>query len=262
MEQKKMAVDTGFAPGSTAFLRTKRLLICLALLMAAVQPLFANLQFSPMIAVFVPSLKQNAQTFSMKNTGSEEMAVRVRIMTRTIDENGEETRADPGDLFTIYPSQAILKGGEERLVRVTWKGGTVNDRERAFRIIAEQLPVDFSGSGGEGLSVSLTMQFKYEGSLYVSPRKAEPKISAGIVWQEGKPFLVLENTGTGHLVILEPQVFIRDPSGTAYEIPASELQAISGRNILAGGRRVLSISVPSEFVPDKKISVSFSSKEE
>jgi fimbrial chaperone protein len=65
-----------------------------------------------MIAVFVPSLKQNAQTFTIKNAGKEEMAVRIRIMTRSIDEKGEEVRADAGDLFTVYPSQAILKGGK------------------------------------------------------------------------------------------------------------------------------------------------------
>jgi fimbrial chaperone protein len=145
---------------------------------------------------------------------------------------------------------------------VTWKGGAVNDRERAFRIIAEQLPVDFSGSGGEGISVSLSMQFKYEGSLYVSPRKAEPKVAAGIAWNGGKPYLVLENTGTGHLVMLEPSVVIRDSGGVDFALSTSDLEPIAGRNILAGGRRVLPVSLPSDFTPDKKLTVTFSSKRE
>ncbi len=237
------------SPGRGLPARLPRIAALASIFISLSSPAWAMLQFSPMEATIQPSSGQNVQVFTITNAGKKDIAVRVRITTRSIDEAGQESRAEATGLFSIYPSQAILKPGEERSVRVTWKGGTSISTEQAFRIIAEQLPVDMRTGGEVGYSAAIKIQFRYEGALYVAPRSSAPRVKASLrAIPDGGAELVLQNEGNKHIVILEPSLVLRGADGFEHAVSAAELEPIRGRNILAGSTRVLPLALPPEVV--------------
>ena len=104
----------------------------------------------------------------------------VTIVRREVDIAGkEEMKASPEieNLFQIYPSQLVLGGKEKRTVRVTWIGDPKLKLEQAFRIIAEELPINLDEPGKvyQKAVGRVTLTSRYIGSLYVGPPGAAPR---------------------------------------------------------------------------------------
>ena len=125
--------------------------------------------FAPISQEFSAEGKNSSRLFTITNDSlTERIAVKVSVFTRIMDEWGNETlEPAPGD-FLIYPAQSLLNPGDSRSVRIKWKGGTVGSREKAYRIIAEQLPVDFTEEDLRDDGAGIRFTFRYEGSLYVA----------------------------------------------------------------------------------------------
>src|SRR3990167_5344215 len=62
------------------------------------------LSLIPISQDFKPSGKDAIQTFRLENETNEPVAVVVKIMTREVSVDGEETNAETKD-FTVFPSQ-------------------------------------------------------------------------------------------------------------------------------------------------------------
>jgi fimbrial chaperone protein len=98
-------------------------------------------RFSPFRAKFEPSGAKANNTFLIENNSSEPASVQIRITTREVDINGVEQNQDNEKNFRIYPAQMVLKPHSKRSVRVQWVGDSKLKEEKAYRIIAEQLPI-------------------------------------------------------------------------------------------------------------------------
>ena len=146
-------------------------------LLLLIQGGLAAFTFSPISQEFTEGGKNSSHVFTITNDSpSERIAVKVSIFKRLVNEEGRESLEPcPGD-FLIYPVQSILNPGDSRSVRIKWQGGTVGKREKAYRIIAEQLPVDFREDELHSDGAGIRFTFRYEGSLYVLSPGAEPDI--------------------------------------------------------------------------------------
>ena len=58
--------------------------------------------------------------------------------------DGIETNQDANDDFIVYPPQLIVPPGTQQVIRVTWIGEPEPPIELAYRLIAEQLPINLS----------------------------------------------------------------------------------------------------------------------
>lgn len=211
--------------------------------------------FEPITQEYSPNGPASSHVFRVTNTTSERIAVRISIRPRRFELDGTEIQGKESDEFIVFPRQMLLEPGERASVRVRWSGPESIDSERAYRIIAEQLPVDLGDAPPlEGGGIRLT--YRYEGSLYVVPPGATADLIVDSVSPEragGRELLRvrLTNRGTRHTLLSAIRLAIAaTPNGQpAIVLGPSELPGMAGENMLAATTREFVIPVP-EGLPD------------
>jgi len=213
----------------------------IAIFMAVGAAYLGALSLEPLSQVYTTSVSGRVHTFRVINTQSDPISVRLRMTTRDQLSNGQELREDASDQWVIFPRQLILQPGATQSVRVQYTGTDTLTAEAAYRIIAEQLPIDFSdGQRHSGISVL----FRYEGSVYVRPEGVHSEIVLAeaerrVINNEFQGvFLRFENRGTTHGIMndLVVRLTLSDASGATIdeiELDESALSILGGSNILA-----------------------------
>jgi fimbrial chaperone protein len=189
-----------------------------------------------------------SQVFRVVNEGEETVAIQLSTWRRSLDRDGVETRADAEEEFSIFPPQIVLGPKETRSVRVQWLGSAVPPQELAYRLVAEQLPVNLDKTAQRGARMRLLI--KYEGALYVVPAGAKPDVRLLAARQvranDGKRALelVFANRGTKHALLQEMAIDLADAAGKRVQLDLDSLEGIAGENLLAGSERRFLVSWP------------------
>ncbi len=203
------------------------------------------LELTPIEMTLEPEGRRSQGTFQVVNTQAHTVAVQVRIYSRLQDLDGNETRVLSND-FSFFPPQLRLEPKQARALKVTWRGAKSFDTEKAYRMIVEQLPVDFKKKQ-QRAEPGLNLQFlmKFVASVYVAPPLARPQIrvaSSAVTTTTGGAFtleVVLHNEGRRHLVLRNARLTEKGPLGTSQklDLPDSTFAALQGQNLLAGQKR-------------------------
>ncbi len=220
--------------------------ISILLLIAAVLALTADdagaLRFSPFRVKFEPSGAESNQLFQVENNTAVPTAVQIRIADRQIDVDGGETMRDNEKDFAIYPAQMILPPQSTRSVRVQWVGDPNLKEERAYRIVAEQLPVNLSKEKPKSSSVRVLVS--YHGALFVTPPGLSQNVTLDFFGITQEPEqrrmleLVLHNRGTQHALLRDLKLSIKDDRGNVVVLAdETTLKGMTGETILAKQRR-------------------------
>lgn len=238
-------------------MRAKRLYS--AILIFMIVPIMSwGLSLEPLIQTFDPtSAAGRIQTFRVFNNTPEPIAVVIHMTTRSVDQVGRETRDDAGEDFVVFPSRVTLQPGSFQAIRVQYTGTGGLDVEKAYRIIAEQIPVDFSSeeqqSGG-----AINMLFRYIGAVYITPPNTEQNVvlaEASRVSNEGGELgflLRFENRGTRHAILgnLTVTLTLSDTDGAPLDTISygpKDVPVLGGKNILAGNALQQTISLPESW---------------
>jgi len=229
---------------------TKKFFVAAALLMFAVVQA-AAFQFSPISQNFAASGQDTNKTFRASNNTEKPIAVQVEVQHRELDIDGNETLRDASNLFTVFPKQSVIQPGSYQTIYVRWNGPRQVSEEQEFRIIARQLPVDFSE---DTETVNINILFVYKGTIYVRPESPDYNViidSVRQVTKNGESYieLILENTGNSHTFLQEPQLLLRTTgtAGTAASsvtLAGDKLDVLKGENIFAGQKRRFLIPWP------------------
>ena len=200
----------------------------------------AAFQLIPIVMEFAPSGRAATQSFGIFNDGDEPVAVEVSMVVREVGLDGAETLPPAADEFLVYPNQALIPPRQVQLIQVRWQGDPDPDRELAFRIIAEQLPVvlDEVVAGGGRIDILL----RFEGAVYVTPLGAAPSLAveeaARIETDTGPRLAVtIVNRGSAHGLLEGATLLVRESGGDPVELHGEELGKLQGANVLAGNRR-------------------------
>lgn len=217
-------------------------------------PVFAAFDLTPIIATVTPGGPGATTSFTLSNADDTKTPVQITIVKREPDESGNEKHeetADIGEMFQIFPSQLILNPKEQRTVRVTYVGDPKIKRELAFRVIAEEFPINVTDDQKvkKKAVASIAIATKYVGSLYVTPTGSKPDLSIEATMNTataGKKELVLvmENKGTEH-IILKNAKYKAVTAKKDYDLPKETVEAIGPQNILAGRVRKIVVPWPS-----------------
>src|SRR5712691_4500356 len=199
-------------------------------------------RFSPFRAKFEPSGSESNQLFQVENNTAVPATVQIRIAERRIDVDGGETMRDNEKDFAIYPAQMILPPQSTRSVRVQWIGDPNLKEERAYRIIAEQLPVNLSKETPKSSSVKILVS--YHGALFVTPPGLSQNVTLDFFGITQEPDqkrmleLVLHNRGTQHALLRDLKLTIKDDRGNVVTLAdEAALKGMTGESILAEQRR-------------------------
>lgn len=217
----------------------------------------AALSLIPIAQDFEPSGRGATQTFRLENDTDKEIAVAVRVTTREIAIDGQETNEETDD-FLVFPRNALIGPRQSQTVRVQWRGPSAPAKELAYRIIAEQLPIK---ADPDPNARAIQIVVRYVGSLYVGPSDMRPDLRVDSVRAAtdigGRQMLelVLQNHGRAHTLIDQPRLRV-SAGGTTHTLDAAALDALQGENVLAGSRRRFLIPWPSDL-PFEKPSAEF-----
>ncbi len=206
-------------------------------------------RFSPFRAKFEPSGAGANQLFIVENNTNTRASVQIRITTREVDVDGGEKNTDVEKDFTIYPAQMVLEPRAKRSVRVQWVGDPKLKEEKAYRIIAEQLPVNLDKEKPKNSSVKFLVS--YRGALFVTPKGLAQNVTldfSGTTQDAtGKKMLeiVLHNRGTQHALLRNLKLDIKDDKGNTVNLAGeNQLKGVTGEGILAKHRRRFMIPRP------------------
>jgi fimbrial chaperone protein len=212
-------------------------------------------RLEPMVLSLPLTKPQASGTFAVENNTKQKIAVEFRVKKRLIDENGKEDRPDATG-FLVFPEQMALAPGEKRNVRVTWTGETLPAQEEAYRLIATQLPVDFSPNAATQ-GAQLKFLLEYVASLYLVPPQAKPKMKVvkQAVSKGGMLEVLVANEGTAHFLLDRMEIGFRSGKKEGKPDP-KVLQELRTENLLPGNRRWLRMPLPKGF-SDPQVSVVF-----
>lgn len=201
----------------------------------------------PITREFRPSGAESSQVFQLYNPEDRAVAIELSVLTREQQSDGSETREPADDLFTIFPARVVLEPEERRSVRVRWQGSEELEQEQAYRLLAEQLPVDFDQNGAESETEGgvINIMFRYLAAIYITPPGVEPDIRAEVDRQEnGRVWVAVRNRGDAHRILEDLSLTLELSDGSTEEYPPEALEDLAGHNLLAGSSRIYPLQLP------------------
>ncbi|MFQ3619718.1 MAG: fimbria/pilus periplasmic chaperone [Spirochaetales bacterium] len=210
----------------------------------------SSFSLEPITADLSPVGPQSVQTFRLTNPSNEPIALRIQVFTRDLNEEGREINQPADTLFTVYPSRVLLNPRAIQLVRVQWRGDPNPSRELAFRVVVEQLPVEFGESRSRGGAIRILT--RYVGALYIVPDQAKPEIQINLQGigtnKEGRKgvSLLVKNVGTAHTLLNDLKIELSLGSKTL-QFQEDALPGLAGENLLAGSQKPYFLPFPEEL---------------
>ncbi len=189
----------------------------------------------PMSAVVTPAGDGRVATFRVSNDGAERIALRFRVVSRSLSATGAEENADAPADFAVYPARTVVESGQTVSVKIQWRGPATLDGERCYRFIAEEIPIDSGKKSASGLRVL----FRYIASVYASGPTFAPSLVARVepavdAKKNGVLAVEIANGGTRHVIAGNLEIDLTYPDGFVYTIRSDELPQLSGVNYLPG----------------------------
>ena len=205
----------------------------------------------PISATLAPKGYGAATSFRVENESSNRIAFQITMITRDMDEQGGESHQSASNLFTVFPPQGVIASGQRQNIRVVWKGPTDPTNELAYRIVAEELPVNFEA---ETKDSHIKLLVRYMGTVYVRPKNARPRLQTiGLVKAADNSAstnlyeLTLANAGGAHQGLMNCVLAVTNSTGQGTVIKAARLDTVEGQNILALHRRRFLVTLPTDL---------------
>ena len=217
-------------------------------------------KFSPMSATINYKAQENTTLFYLENDSELPIAIQVSIATRDMDIRGAEKNTVVKDIFSFYPAQIIIPANEKRSVKVSYMGKEKPQKELAYRLIAEQLPIELEKSKKNKKSIKVLL--RYVAALYVSDEDFKSDVVVKKLSLDEKSIVLnLENKGMKHQVLSDLNLkFVNEKSDKETFFTAEELKGFSGENILANTERQFNFPKKGKFLsihPSDKVKISF-----
>lgn len=198
--------------------------------------------------------------YFLENDTDQSIAVQVNLVRREMDINGVESNPKISNELTLYPTQLIIPPNEKRSVKVAWVGKELPTKELAYRLIAEQLPIELEKNKNKKASIKVLL--RYVAALYVKAEDYSPDIKVAEVKNvEKKISILIENIGKKHQVLANLNLkFIDEKKKKEILLTVDDLKGMSGENVLADSKRIFIFPMTgkfSEISSTDKVKISF-----
>lgn len=233
-------------PGGWRAASLRSLAVAVVIIASALSSSAAAFKFTPFSQDFEPAGSKASHTFYVTNDGDTAIAVEITIRHRAMAADGSDSLDDAEDDFVLFPSQIVLPAGQRQAVRVQYIGSPGIDTEKAYRIIAEQLPIDLDSEAKTGVNIDFLL--RYVGAIYVVPSGAVGRIEVGTaeIRKSGagrELALTLRNEGNAHVILRDASMKVVDPRGGTFELTGDALGEVQSGNVLARAERTFIIPV-------------------
>ena len=204
----------------------------------------------PIVVQLSPSGPGSAQSIIITNSHEQPIAIEVEAFVRIQRPDGTEERQAEDEDIIISPPQLVIAPGASQAVRLRWVGDPDPEKEMAFRIISSQLPIRLTQEKREDFTADVSVNYRYEVALYVTPSTAVP--AARIVRAEpvrgddGAQLLEVEiaSEGTRRASLEQPKIIVTPQSGSTIVMEGEAVASLEQLVILADSRRVVRVPWP------------------
>ena len=200
------------------------------------------LQMNPLSLVLKPSGGGARQSVTVSNESNKPIAVQLSVMTRQ-QVNNKEIRKPADNDFAIYPPQMIIPPRSTQKVRVEWLGAGQIPREKAYRLIAEQVFVSLDNKNQTGVKMLMTLV----GALYVQPNGMKSILNVTTIKRHGnKLAITVANSGNRHRLMKYATLILRN-GGQTLALKGKQIAGLEGNNVLGGATKRFLVPLPKGF---------------
>jgi fimbrial chaperone protein len=225
--------------------------LVLCLVAVLITPVTAHaFKLVPMSVKMTPSGRGASETFIVDNNAAKPIAVEMKLFVRSMTEEGEDILTESEDDFVVFPAQMIVMPGQSQSVRLQWIGPEP-DKELAYRLVAEQLPLSLEEEVIDGGRINVL--FRYVASVYILPKRrlqADVKVTSAYVEEGNRDddsnslIIIAHNGGTKHTILRDPALTIKTPTNEII-LKTEQLPGLAGANILVGHTRKFMLPKPA-----------------
>ncbi|WP_379922499.1 molecular chaperone [Erythrobacter sp. R86502] len=205
----------------------------------------------PIVIQLAPEGAGSTQSVIITNNHQEPIAIEVRAFHRIQNPDGSEKREPEDNDLIITPPQLVIAPGSSQAVRVRWVGDPNPPRELAFRLITEQLPINLATEKRDNFTANVSVNYRYETALYVTPRNAVPQArierAAPVMGEDGMQMLELDivSEGTRRASLDKPTVVVTpEGGGSSVTLEGEAVSKLNQLVTLVGSRRTVRIPWP------------------
>jgi P pilus assembly chaperone PapD len=232
----------------------------------AIAPL-ESFSLNPGEHIFNLSKIGDTRSFKLDNNSLEPIAVEIYMKKRDMDIDGKEFNPEIDGEFLFYPEQVILMPMESQIVNVVWLGGIQSERELAYRLYGEELPLDLNEEEEEdkgvlGVNTKIKILLRYAASVYVTPKKTEEEVvveelKAQLNEEGVKQLMVtLYNKGSKHVFFSKNDLHIKDSRTGKNIYTSKDIKPFVHVNLLAGKKVRFFLEYP-EGVEERNLVAEF-----
>lgn len=204
-------------------------------------------KFSPMSTTLGVSKKDNTVLFYLENDSDQPIAVSLGLVTRVMDSDGTETNQSVSNELNVYPSQLIIPPNEKRSVKVSWLGKENPEKEKSYRLIAEQLPIELDSKVKKKASIKVLL--RYSAALYVNSEEYSSDVKFEKMETNSTHVIFkINNVGKAHQVLSNLSMVIKnEESKKELKLTSDDLKGMTGENILALSERSFKFKKEGKF---------------
>jgi fimbrial chaperone protein len=212
----------------------------------------AAYDLKPIVIQLAPSGARSAQTAVITNTHDVPIAIEVKTFQRKQNPDGSDTLTIDDENLIISPPQMVIAPKSSQSFRVQWVGDAAPKKEIAYRIVTEQLPIQFKERVRSDLTADVTMRYRYEAALYIMPEERSAKATlasvAAVKSEDGTDQLELHirSEGTSRAILDKPTLDLA-ADGRSLRLEGEAVKPLIGLNILPDTERVVRIAMPAEL---------------
>jgi fimbrial chaperone protein len=213
-----------------------RLIALLAVLGALAAPVPARAGAFTVVPVKLDmDARSNSAVLKVTNQGDAQVAVQVTAKAWTQDDGGDPVYEDTPDVV-VFPKLLTIDPGEQRLLRVGYRGPRSEEAERAYRLFLEELPLATEPQAGLAMTLRLGVP------LFVAPRRARrDTVLKGLDLADGDLGVTVENRGNVRVVVGKITAAGEEADGTLRVLAEQR-----GWYVLAGRTRTFRLTLPAE----------------
>ncbi|MDA9556722.1 fimbria/pilus periplasmic chaperone [Vibrio sp.] len=179
-------------------------------------------QLQPMIQTMAPSGVASSSVYRVDNTSDFPLPIEVNVLSRTVDEQGNEVLTESDD-FLILPAQTIIAPNRTQAFRVKYLGQQDIDSSTSYRIVFDQLPVSDSRD-----SSGVDTVFSFGTLVFVEPKNSQVRLEVA----NSEQSIELLNSGNKVLELNNTQFVVESDNGDIQEVPWGFFSPVAKYNYL------------------------------
>ncbi|MBB6427478.1 molecular chaperone [Sphingopyxis sp. JAI128] len=208
---------------------------------------------TPIVVQLRPSGAASAQQMTITNSHEQPIAIEVKAYKREQLADGTDRLVLETQDILITPPQMVIAPKSSQTFKVRWVGDPSPERELAYRIVTTQLPIKFKSRKTGDTTANVSLAYRYEAALYVTPPGKVPDASlaqiqettdsSGQTWLE----LSIKNDGSARALIDKPTLLLHSAGGSSVTLTGAQLAELQNLNVLAGSERKVRLPWPDNL---------------